>query len=119
MRRLPARRGRSGSIRRTTSQARAGFEDVRSVTCKGKTGVVVFKKVYAGRRRFSTPPASGLLTSPRGQDANKLWDDSIPVSSGPWRFQAWQKGVQITVAKNPRFTIAPMKLDRVVFRYIA
>ena len=53
-----------------------------------------------------------------GQDANKLWQDSIPVPNGPWKFQTWQKGVQITVVKNPRFTIAPMKLDRVVFRYI-
>ena len=27
--------------------SRIGWEDVKSVTCKGKTGVVVFKKVYA------------------------------------------------------------------------
>lgn len=50
---------------------------------------------------------------------NKIWTDSIPVSSGPWKFQSWQKGVQITLVKNPKYTIAPMKLDRVVFRYIA
>ena len=30
-----------------------------------------------------------------------------PVSSGPWKFQSWQKGVQITVVKNPRYTVAP------------
>ena len=53
-----------------------------------------------------------------GKDANKLWEDSIPVSDGPWKFQSWQKGTQITVVKNPKYTIAPMKLDRVVFRYI-
>ena len=34
---------------------------------------------------------------------NKLWEDSIPVSSGPWKFQSWQKGVQITVVKNPKY----------------
>jgi peptide/nickel transport system substrate-binding protein len=50
---------------------------------------------------------------------NKIWQDSIPVSSGPWKFSSWQKGVQITVVKNPKYTIEPMKLDRVVFRYIA
>ncbi|HEX4746902.1 MAG TPA: ABC transporter substrate-binding protein [Gaiellaceae bacterium] len=98
--------------------SRSGYEDIRSVTCKGKTGTVVFKKVYAD---WETLVNSGVwpahLTA--GKDANKLWEDSIPVSAGPWRFQSWQKGTQITVAKNPRFTIAPMKLDRVVFRYIA
>ena len=98
--------------------SRAGYEDIRSVTCKGKTGTVVFKKVYAD---WETLLNSGVWPAhiTAGQDANKLWQDSIPVSSGPWRFQAWQKGVQITVAKNPRYTISPMKLDRVVFRYIA
>ena len=44
---------------------------------------------------------------------------SIPVSSGPWRFDSWQKGVQLAVAKNAKFTAGPkLKLDRVVFRYI-
>jgi peptide/nickel transport system substrate-binding protein len=51
---------------------------------------------------------------------NKAFENSVPVSSGPWRIQSWQKGVQITVVKNPRYTAGPaMKLDRVVFRYIA
>jgi peptide/nickel transport system substrate-binding protein len=51
---------------------------------------------------------------------NKAFENSIPVSAGPWRFQSWQKGVQISVVKNTRFAVAPaMKLDRVVFRYIA
>jgi len=98
--------------------SRAGYEDVKSVSCKGKTGVVVFKKVYADWETLlnsSVWPAH--ITA--GQDANKLWQDSIPVADGPWKFQSWQKGVQITVVKNPRYTIAPMKLDRVVFRYIA
>jgi peptide/nickel transport system substrate-binding protein len=97
--------------------SRAGYEDIKSVTCKGKTGTVVFKKVYAD---WETLLNAGVwpahLTA--GKDANKLWQDSVPVSSGPWRFTSWQKGVQITVSKNPRYTISPMKLDRVVFRYI-
>jgi peptide/nickel transport system substrate-binding protein len=99
-------------------QSRSGYEDIKSVTCKGKTGVVVFKKVYAD---WVTLLNGGVWPAKytAGKDANKLWEDSIPVSSGPWKFQSWQKGTQITVVKNPKFTIAPMKLDRVVFRYIA
>jgi ABC-type transport system substrate-binding protein len=99
-------------------ESRVGYEDIKSVNCKGKTGVIVFKKVYAD---WMTLVNGGVWPAKytAGKDANKLWEDSIPVSSGPWKFQSWQKGTQITVVKNPKFTIAPMKLDRVVFRYIA
>jgi peptide/nickel transport system substrate-binding protein len=98
--------------------SRSGYEDIKSVNCKGKTGTVVFKKVYAD---WQTLLNGGVWPAKytAGKDANKLWEDSIPVSSGPWKFQSWQKGTQITVVKNPKYTIAPMKLDRVVFRYIA
>jgi peptide/nickel transport system substrate-binding protein len=97
--------------------SRTGWEDVKSVTCKGKTGVVVFKKVFADWQSLmnSSVYAAHVI---QGIDMNKAFENSIPVSSGPWRFQSWQKGVQITVQKNPRYTISPMKLDRVVFRYI-
>ena len=97
---------------------RTGYEDIQSVTCKGKTGTVVFKKVFANWETLlntSVYPAHVIA----GQDMNKMFQDSISVSSGPWKFASWQKGVQITVVKNPKYTIAPMKLDRVVFRYIA
>jgi peptide/nickel transport system substrate-binding protein len=98
--------------------SRTGYEDIKSVNCKGKTGTVVFKKVYADWvTLLNTSVWPAKYTA--GKDANKLWEDSIPVSDGPWKFQSWQKGTQITVVKNPKFTIAPMKLDRVVFRYIA
>ena len=38
-----------------------------------------------------------------GQDFNKLWSDSIDISSGPFKFQSWQKGTQLTIVKNPAF----------------
>jgi peptide/nickel transport system substrate-binding protein len=99
-------------------ESRTGYEDIKSVNCKGKTGIVTFKKVYADWvTLLNTSVWPAKYTA--GKDANKLWEDSIPVSDGPWKFQSWQKGTQITVVKNPKFTIAPMKLDRVVFRYIA
>ena len=48
-----------------------------------------------------------------------MFNNSIPVSSGPWKFQSWQKGVQLTLVRNDKFKAGPtMKLDRVVFRYI-
>ena len=99
--------------------SRTGYEDIKSVTCKGKTGTVVFKKVYADWQTLLNARrlAGDIVTAGTGREQGVGGLD--PRLDGPWKFQSWQKGVQITVVKNPKFTIAPMKLDRVVFRYIA
>ena len=98
--------------------SRAGWEEIRSVRARGKNVTVVFKTRYADWEGLVSPgvyPAHII----RGKNMNDMFLNSIPVSSGPWRFQSWQKGVQLTVVKNNRFRAGPqMKLDRVVFRYI-
>jgi peptide/nickel transport system substrate-binding protein len=98
--------------------SRTGWEDVKSITGSGKKGVVVFKKQYADWETLvSGGPYPAHVIA--GQDMNQMFLNSIPVSSGPWRFDSWQKGVQLAVRKNPNFTAGTkMKLDRVVFRYI-
>lgn len=98
--------------------SRTGWEDIKSITCKGKTGTIVFKTQYAD---WESVVSSGAYAAHviRGKDMNQMFLNSVPVSSGPWKFGSWQKGVQITVTKNTRFRAAPaMKLDRLVFRYI-
>ena len=98
--------------------SRTGWEDVKSIAAKGKKAIVVFKKQYADWEALlsSGPYAAHVIA---GQDMNQMFLNSIAVSSGPWRFDSWQKGVQLSVRKNPNFKAGtPMKLDRVVFRYI-
>jgi len=98
--------------------SRTGWEDIKSVTCKGKAGVVVFKTQYAD---WESLISTGVYAAHAiaGKNMNELFLNSIAISSGPWLFSSWQKGVQITVVKNGKFKAAPtMKLDRVVFRYI-
>jgi glutathione transport system substrate-binding protein len=98
--------------------SREGYQDIKSVKCAGKNGTVVFKTPYAD---WESVVSSGVYPAHiiRGQDMNQMFNNSIPVSSGPWRFQSWQKGVQLTVVKNNRFKAGkPMVLDRVVWRYI-
>jgi peptide/nickel transport system substrate-binding protein len=98
--------------------SRTGWEDIRSVNCAGKRGTVVFKTQYADWEALVSTGAYAAHVV-NGQNANQLFLNSIPVSSGPWMFDSWQKGVQLTVRKNPRFRAGPqMKLNRVVFRYI-
>jgi peptide/nickel transport system substrate-binding protein len=98
--------------------SREGWKDVRSVTCNGKAGTIVFARPFAA---WETLASGGVYAAHvvRNRNMNQMFNDSIPVSSGPWRFQSWQRGVQLTLVKNPRFKVGPpMKLDRVVFRFI-
>jgi peptide/nickel transport system substrate-binding protein len=98
--------------------SRTGYEDIKSITCKGKAGVVVFKKSYADWEALISSgswPAHIIA----GKDMNQMFLNSIPVSSGPWKFQSWQKGTQITVVPNTKFTAGPkMKIGKLIFRYI-
>jgi peptide/nickel transport system substrate-binding protein len=101
--------------------SREGWEDIAKVQVKGKSFTVTFKpkRAYAAWDLIlgnSPLPAHKVA----GQDFNKLWSDSIDISSGPFKFQSWQKGTQLTIVKNPAYkATAPAKLDRIVFRYIA
>ena len=101
--------------------SREGWEDIRSIRVKGKSFTVTFKpkRAYAAWELIlgaSPMPAHKVA----GQDFNKLWADSIDISSGPFKFQSWQKGTQLSITKNAAFRAgASAKLDRIVFRYIA
>jgi peptide/nickel transport system substrate-binding protein len=98
--------------------SRAGWQDIKAVTCTGKSGTVVFSRPYAA---WETLVSGGVYAAHvvRGKDMNQMFVNSIPISSGPWKFQSWQRGVQLTLVRNPRFRAGPaMKLDRVVFRFI-
>jgi peptide/nickel transport system substrate-binding protein len=98
--------------------SRAGFEDIRSVTCTGKSGTIVFTRPFAAWESLVSGGAYAAHVI-RGRNMNRMFSDSIPVSSGPWKFGSWQRGVQLTLLKNLRFRAGPaMKLDRVVFRFI-
>ena len=98
--------------------SRTVWEDIKSISGSGKKGIVVFKKQAADWEAYlSSGPYPAHVIA--GQDMNQMFLNSIPVSSGPWRFDSWQKGVQLSVRKNPNFKAGTaMKLDRVVFRYI-
>jgi peptide/nickel transport system substrate-binding protein len=98
--------------------SREGWKDVKSVTCNGKAGTIVFARPFAAWESLVSGGAYAAHVI-RGKNMNQMFNDSIPVSSGPWKFLSWQKGLQITLVKNPRYRAGPpMKLDRVVFRYI-
>jgi ABC-type transport system substrate-binding protein len=101
--------------------SREGFEDIAKVQAKGKSVTVTFKpkRAYAAWDvLLGTSPVPAHKVA--GQDFNKLWANSIDISSGPFKFQSWQRGTQLTLVKNPAFKAGKAaKLDRIVFRYIS
>jgi peptide/nickel transport system substrate-binding protein len=101
--------------------SREGWEDIARVRPRGKAVTVTFKR----GRAYAAWDALVANTSPlpahklAGQNFNDLWRDSLDIASGPFRFVSWQRGTQLVLAKNTRYTAGPRaKLDRVVFRYI-
>jgi peptide/nickel transport system substrate-binding protein len=101
--------------------SRDGWVDIAKIQVKGKAVTVTFKK---GRAYAAWDVLLGGSPMPAhkvaGQDFNKLWQDSIDISSGPFKFQSWQRGTQLTIVKNPAFKAgSSAKIDRVVFKYIA
>src|SRR5215208_5013716 len=98
--------------------SRTGYEDIASVGGgNGKTVTVVFKKTYAAWESLvSGGPYPAHVIA--GKNMNDMFLNSVPVSSGPWLFESWNKGSSLTVRKNTRFKASiapPMKLDRIVF----
>jgi peptide/nickel transport system substrate-binding protein len=99
---------------------RTGWQDIASVKAKGKSVTVAWKK---GKTYASWDALVGTSPMPAhviaGQDFNHIWDNSINIASGPFKFQSWQKGTQLTLVKNPAYKATPgAKLSSVVFRYI-
>ena len=97
---------------------RTGYSSIKSVTAKGKSAIIVYKAPYADwENNVSTGVYPAHIIN--GQNMNDMFLNSLPVSSGPWKFDSWQKGVQISVSRNTKFKVGPqMKLDRVVWKYI-
>ena len=98
--------------------SREGWEDIAKIQVKGKSFTVTFKK---GRAYAAWDVLLGSSPLPAhkvaGQDFNKLWSNSIDISSGPFKFQSWQVGTQLTMVRNPAFkAAAKAKIDRIVFK---
>jgi peptide/nickel transport system substrate-binding protein len=106
---------------------RTGWEDIQSVRAKGKSVTMTFKKGrsvafwdgLAANQLMPRQQVQPIMNSQNAADFNNMWLNSMPLSSGAYRFQSWTKGQQLVLAKNPRFRAGTAaKLDRIVFRYI-
>src|SRR4029450_13084380 len=107
--------------------SREGWEDIQSVKAKGKSVTIMWKKgkpyagwdVIPGDQLMPRQQVGPIMNSSNGADFNNLWLNNMPLASGPFKFQSWTKGTQLTIVKNPAYKAGPAsKLAKIVFRFI-
>lgn len=102
---------------------RAGCQAVnmnKSEIVDDKTFRMVFKRPYAPwKSLFSSGPGSILPAHVlEGKNFNQVWDDAITVSSGPYKFEDWNRGQDMTLVRNENFWGKKPNFERIVIRFI-
>jgi peptide/nickel transport system substrate-binding protein len=54
-----------------------------------------------------------------GENFNEAWRDDVPVSSGPFVVESWDRGQQMTLVRNENYFAGGPLLDRVIVRFLS
>lgn len=101
---------------------RLGWDQITRMTCPDERTVHIdFARPYAMfmSRILALPvlPKHAL----EGKDFNNFWNDRFTMSSGPFVFGEWQRGVKLVLERNPNYWNKGSDdrpfLDRIVFRF--
>jgi len=84
-----------------------------------KTVKFTFKKPYAPWRALFSTSGSAILPKHilEGKNFNKVWNDELTASSGPFEFDSWEKGQQVTLKRNENWWGGKASLDEVVIKF--
>ena len=102
---------------------RLGWDQVEAIDCPTPRRVVIHMKrpyaLYMSRILALGPlPAHEL----RGKDFNTFWNSRITISSGPFLFGEWQRGVRLVLRRNRDYwnsgKLRRPLLDKVTFRFV-
>lgn len=86
-----------------------------------KTFKMVFKEPYAPWKSLFSAAYGAILPAHEleGKDFNEDWNREITVSSGPYKFQDWRQGQNMTLVKNDNFWgETKPSMERIVVRFI-
>ena len=101
----------------------AGFDKIEDAeVIDEKTVKFNFSEPYAAYKDLFSPvyPKHAI----EGEDFNKVWNkcwcdgDGNPVGNGPFLFDSYKKGAELTLVKNDNFWGEPAHLDSIVFRFL-
>ena len=100
--------------------AREGHHLVRRTEVLGDRKVrFEFRRPFAGWRAMFSEPRSAIL--PRhllvGKNVPAVWDERIPVASGPFEFDTWQRGQRLVLKRNESYWGARAALDEVILTF--
>ena len=108
-----------------TIASRTGYEIIeKAEIIDDKTIKFTFEEPYAGWRDLFGPvlPKHAL----EGENFNKVWNKAIvnpktgePIASGPFLFEEWKKGSELTLVRNEEYWGEHTAyLDKIVWRFI-
>lgn len=100
--------------------SREGHHLVRRTEVLGDRKVrFEFRRPFAGWRAMFSEPRSAIL--PRhllaGKSVPAVWDERIPVASGPFEFDTWQRGQRLVLKRNESYWGARAALDEVILTF--
>ena len=99
---------------------RSGHDQVtKTEAIDEKTAKFTFKEPYAPWRTMFSTSSGAILPKHllEGENFNKVWNDEITASSGPFEFDSWDKGQQITLKRNENWWGGTASLDEVVIKF--
>jgi len=106
--------------------SRDGFDDVVKMDEPNKYTVVFhLKRPYGGfvLNFYSTGAAQPAILPkhlfPHPGDLSHAAYNALPIGIGPFKYEAWHRGVNVTMVPNPRYWRGVPKLKRVTFAIIS
>jgi len=105
-----------------------GYRDIKSIDCSDPlVAVVHMKRVYApfleelwgvnGNAPILPEHLLAKVNDSKGS-FNTAPFQSLPVGSGPFVVERWDRGQQVVMKAFPRYFLGKPKLDQIVFKYI-
>ncbi len=98
----------------STNAQKGLFAAIDSVEVVDATTVKVTLKQPQGSFLYNMGWGDAVIVAPESAEGNK----ENPVGTGPFKFEAWAKGSQITITKNPDYWGDAVALDKATFRII-
>lgn len=99
----------------TNKAKKALFDNIASIATPDPQTVILTLERPDGHLLFRLGESPAVILDPKSAATTA----SRPIGTGPYRFEAWKKGVSVTLVKNPDHRqAAAVKLNKVTFRII-
>ena len=99
---------------KSTNAQKGLFAAIDTVEVVDPATVKVTLKNPQGEFLYNMGWGDAVIVAPETAETNK----DKPVGTGPFKFDHWNKGAEITIVKNPDYWGEPVALDKAEFRIV-